>query len=350
MSNGWIRQLRTRIARRKLAHVKICAERNVNSRSSAGFEHVRLIHQALPEVNFDKIDTSCSFLGKRLAAPIIISAMTGGFPAAKKINRTLAAAAERVGVGFGLGSQRAMLENKKIAETYAVRDIFSGLLIGNLGLIQFNNNYKMEHLRAAKNMGCDAIALHMNALQEICQAEGDKNWNGCRKTLCRLTRSKIKIIAKETGAGISKETAKALEAAGVAAIDIAGAGGTNFALVEAFRGNDIGNAFADWGIPTVCSLLEVRKAVRVPLICSGGVRSGLDIAKAIALGADVCGIARPLLKPALHNTTAVEKTLQRLIAELKIAMLLTGCQNIAKLRKVKVVLTGFVRDWAEQRL
>lgn len=351
MSDGIIRKIRARIQTRKSAHVRICAREDVTNGSMAGFEHVRLVHNALPEVDFDKIDTSCTFLGKKLSAPIIISGMTGGWAGAKLINRNLAAAAEKVGVGFGLGSQRAMVEDPKLARTYAVRDIFSGLLVGNLGLIHFANGGRWSELDKVSKIGLDAIAFHLNALQELVQAEGDKDWTGCLAALKKLCkRSKIPIIVKETGAGISAETAKLLERAHVAAIDIAGSGGTNFALVEAHRGNDIGKTFSDWGIPTVCSLLEVRQAVKLPLICSGGVRSGLDVAKAIALGAGLCGIARPLLRPALKSAEAVEERLRLLIQELKTAMALTGSRNVAELKKTKYVLTGFVHDWAEQRI
>lgn len=321
------------------------------SDSSAGFEHVRLIHKALPEVNFDDIDTTCSFLGKRLAAPLMISAMTGGWPGARRINRNLAAAAKQLGIAFGLGSQRAMLENPELDKTYFVRDIFSGLLLGNLGIIQFANGYGTRQLRQAASIGIDALCLHLNALHELCQPEGDRNWSDCLAALRKLcTRSKIPLIAKETGAGISAETARQLEAAGVAAIDIAGSGGTSFALVETYRGSPLGRTFSDWGIPTVCSLLEVRAATRLPLICSGGVRSGLDVAKALALGADICGIAAPLLKPALKSADAVVERLQLVLNELRTAMLLTGCRNITQLKKAKYVLTGFVYDWVRQRL
>jgi len=352
MSDGLFNKLSARIQSRKLDHIKICLNKDVQNGASAGFEHVRLIHRALPEVNFENIDTSCTFLGKKLSAPILISGMTGGWPGAKLINRNLAAAAEAMGLAFGLGSQRAMVEHPELKSTYIVRDVApSVFLIGNLGVIQFGNGWGEREVNEAASVGLDALAIHLNALQELVQPEGDRNWAGCLAALKRIcSKSKIPIIAKETGAGISAEMAKALEAAGVAAIDVAGSGGTNFALVEAHRGSNMGKAFAEWGIPTVCSLLEVRKAVKLPLICSGGVRSGLDIAKAVALGADMAGLAKPLLKPALKSKEAVMETLKILISELKTAMALTGSKNIAELKKTQYVLTGFVYDWAEQRL
>ncbi len=352
MSNGIIKKLTERIQSRKLDHIQICLEKDVQNGNSAGFEHVRLIHKSLPEVDFNKIDTSCTLLGKEMSAPIIIAGMTGGWPGATRINRNLAGAAEKLGLAFGLGSQRAMIQHPKLKKTYSVRSIApSILLLGNLGLIQFGGGWTEREVKKAAGVGIDALALHLNALQELVQPEGDRNWTGCFAALKRLcSKSKLPIIAKETGAGISGETAKMLESAGVAAIDISGSGGTNFALVESHRGNQIGKVFSDWGIPTVCSLLEVHNAVSIPIICSGGVRSGLDIAKAIALGADAVGIAKPLLKPALKSQEAVEERLKLLMSELRTAMALTGSQNINELKKTKYVLTGFVHDWAEQRL
>ena len=352
MSDGIFEKITSRIQNRKEEHVQICLGKDVQNSSSAGFECVRLIHKALPEVNFDSIDTSCTFLGKKLKAPILIAGMTGGWPGAKTINRNLAAAAEKLGLAFGLGSQRAMVQHTELTGSYSVRKAApSILLIGNLGLIQFGNGWGEREVKSASSIGIDAMALRLNALQELVQPEGDRNWEGCLSSLKKIChKSRIPIIVKETGAGISGEIAKILEDAGVAAIDISGSGGTNFALVESHRGSEIGKMFSDWGIPTVCSLLEVSKAVNLPIICSGGVRSGLDAAKAIALGADIVGVAKPLLKPALKGQEAVEQHLKSMIRELKTAMALTGCKNISELKKTKYVLTGFVNDWADQRL
>ncbi|MBU5557472.1 MAG: type 2 isopentenyl-diphosphate Delta-isomerase [Candidatus Aenigmatarchaeota archaeon] len=352
MTDGIFNKLATRIQSRKLDNVKICLNNNVQNGGSAGFEHVRLIHKALPEIDFDSIDTSCMLLGKKMAAPIIISGMTGGWPGGSLINRNLAGAAEKLGLAFGLGSQQSMAENTGLKSIYSVRNIApSILLIGNLGLIQFSDGWGEKEIKTAKGIGIDALALHLNAVQEFCKPEGNRNWTGCAAALKRVcAKSRLPIIAKETGAGISAETARLLEDVGVAAIDISGLGGTNFALIESYRGSAIGKTFAEWGIPTVCSLLEVRHAVKLPLICSGGVRSGLDIAKAIALGADAVGIAKPLLKSALRGQDAVIERLKLLIHELKTAMALTGCKNISELKKTKYVLTGFVYDWAQQRL
>lgn len=319
---------------------------------SPGFEKVMMIHHSLPELDFDSIDTSVELLGKKLKAPILITAMTGGCPEAKRINRNLATAAERVGIAMGLGSQRAMLNHPELADTYSVRDSApSILLLGNIGIVQFANGSRAKEFTAAKQLGCDAIAVHLNPLQEAVQPEGDKNWSGCSKALKEIcAQSELPIVAKETGAGISYETARLLESSGVKAIDVSGCGGTNFAMVEAHRGSSTGEVFHDWGIPTVCSLLEVKKATSLPIICSGGVTNGLDVAKSIALGATVAGLARPLLKPAMESAEAVEAKLREMIDQLKTAMLLVGAKNIEELKHARYVLTGMVKDWADQRL
>lgn len=340
------------IQRRKAEHLQICAERQVTNGVSPGFEKVMMIHRSLPEMDFNSIDTSVELFGKRLKAPILITAMTGGCPEARTINRNLATAAERVGVAMGLGSQRAMLVHPELMGTYNVRDVAPNILLfGNIGMIQFANGSRAKEFAAAEQTGCDAIAVHLNPLQEAVQPEGDRNWSGCGNALKSIcAESNLPIMVKETGAGISAETAVLLEYAGVKAIDVSGCGGTNFALVEAHRGSSVGEIFHDWGIPTVCSLMEVKRAVKLPLVCSGGITDGLHIAKSIALGATVAGMARSLLKPAMESAEAVESKLRETINQLKIAMLLVGAKNIAELQQARYVLTGLVKDWADQRL
>lgn len=278
--------------------------------------------------------------------------MTGGCPEAGKINRNLATAAERVGIALGLGSQRAMLKQPELADTYRVRDVApSILLLGNIGIVQFANGSRAKEFAAARELDCDAIAVHLNPLQEAVQPEGDRNWAGCAGQLRNICeQSNLPIMVKETGAGISYETARVLELSGAKAIDISGCGGTNFALVEAHRGSDTGAIFHDWGIPTVCSLIETRRAVNIPVVCSGGIASGLDMAKAIAMGASMAGLARPLLKPAMESADAVEKVLLNMVDQLKTAMLLVGAKNIEELKHARYVLTGFVKEWADQRI
>lgn len=337
------------IEQRKSEHIKICLSKKVES-IVAEFKNVHLVHNSIPEVNFDEIDTSAIFLGKKLNAPIIIEAMTGGCAEAEEINKNLAKAAERVGVAFGLGSQRAMIDDPKLIKTYTVKDVAPNVfLIGNLGLIQFMNGFTNKDFnRAISEVNCDALAIHLNPLQELCQPEGNKNWKGGLDELKNVCEAGFPIIVKETGAGMSAEAAKKIEKAGAKAIDISGYGGTNFALIESCRGGAGG--FENWGILTPCSILEVRNAVKIPIIASGGIRSGIDMAKSIALGADMCGVALPLLKAATVSDKAVEDVLKEFIKQLKIAMMLTGSNNIAELKKAKYVLTGFVKEWKEQRV
>lgn len=337
------------IEQRKLDHIRLCLSKKVES-GSAGFEHVHLIHNSLPEMNFDEVDTSVSFLGKKLDAPLIIEAMTGGCKEAEKINKNLAKAAEKTNVALGIGSQRAMIKKNELSKTYNIRDVAPNIfLIGNLGLIQFANGFgDKEYNHVISEIRCNALALHLNPLQELTQPEGDKKWKGCLGHLKQISRGGFPIIVKETGAGISAETARQIEKAGAGAIDISGFGGTNFALIESLRGGMKG--FEKWGIPTVCSLLEVRNSVKIPVIASGGIRSGTDMAKAIALGADCCGAALPFLKAATISDKAVEEKIKEFMQQLKIAMMLTGSKNIYELKKAKYVLTGFVKEWKEQRV
>lgn len=339
----------SQIEKRKLEHIRLCLSKRVES-GNAGFGHVHLIHNSLPEMNFDEVDTSVSFLGKKLDAPLIIEAMTGGCKEAEKINKNLAKAAEKTNVAFGVGSQRAMLKKPELSETYRIRaEAPNVFLIGNLGLIQFANGFgDREYNHAISEIKCNALALHLNPLQELTQPEGDKNWKGCLGHLKQISRGGFPIIVKETGAGISAETARQIEKAGARAIDVSGFGGTNFALIESMRGGV--KDFENWGIPTACSLFEVRGAVKIPVIASGGIRSGIDMAKSIALGAGCCGAALPFLKPAAISEKDVEEKIKEFIQQLKIAMMLTGSRNISELRKAKYVLTGFVREWKEQRI
>lgn len=337
------------IESRKLDHIRLCLSKNVES-GSTGFEHMHFIHNSLPEMNFEDIDISVNFLGKKLDAPLIIEAMTGGCKEAEKINKNLAKAAERMNIAFGVGSQRAMVKKPELMRTYNVRDVAPNLfLIGNIGLVQFVNGFgNEEYNQIISKIKCNALAIHLNPLQELTQTEGDKNWKDCLNQLKLICKSGFPIIVKETGAGMSAETAKQIEGAGAYAIDISGLGGTNFALIESYRKGMSG--FENWGIPTACSLLEVRNSVKIPIIASGGIRSGIDMAKAFALGADCCGAALPFLKAATISDKAVEEKLKELVHQLKIAMMLTRSKNISELKKAKYVLTGFVKEWKEQRV
>jgi isopentenyl-diphosphate delta-isomerase len=314
-----------------------------------GFEEIELIHKALPQINKEEINITTEFFGKTLEAPIIITGMTGGHPASLAINRELARAAEQLKIGLGMGSQRAAVENPELRSTYTVMrdEAPSTFLIGNIGAPQIE--YAEE---AAGMMNLDALAVHINPLQEAIQPEGDVDASNYLQDVQEASKKlDIPIIVKETGAGIKKEDAMALTNAGAAAIDVAGAGGTSWAAVETYRSKDpyLGNLFRDWGIPTAVSTVEVLKSVNVPIISSGGIRSGLDAAKALALGAEAVGLALPVLKEAYMGYEAVKIKIMKFIEELKVAMYLVGAKDISDLRKSDLLIMGKTREWLNLR-
>jgi isopentenyl-diphosphate delta-isomerase len=338
------------ISDRKLEHLLLCKHCDVEHKhKKTGFEDIELIHKALPQINKEEINLNTEFLGKTLEAPIIITGMTGGHPASLSINRELARAAEQLHIGLGMGSQRAAIENPKLRSTYTVmRDEAPSIfLIGNIGAPQIE--YAEE---AASMMKLDALAVHLNPLQEAIQPEGDVDASNYIQYVSEASKKlDIPIIVKETGAGIKREDAIALTKAGAAAIDVAGAGGTSWAAVETYRSNDpyMGNLFRDWGIPTAVSTVEVLQSVNVPIISSGGIRSGLDAAKALALGAEAVGLALPVLKEAYMGYEAVKIKIMKFIEELKVAMYLVGASDISELRKSDLLIMGKTREWLKLR-
>lgn len=337
------------ISDRKLEHLKLCTHSNVEYRRKTGYEEIELIHKALPQINKEKINIKTEFLQKKLDAPIIITGITGGHPASLAVNRELARAAEELQIGMGVGSQRAAVENPELESTYTVvRDEApSTFIIGNIGAPQ------MEYAeKAAAMMDLDAMAIHLNPLQEAIQPEGDVNATEYLQFIKKTSQTlDIPVIVKETGAGIKREDSIAIEEAGAAAIDIAGAGGTSWAAVETYRSKDrsMGELFWDWGIPTAVSTAEVSQSIKIPVISSGGIRTGLDAAKALALGAETVGIALPLLKEAYQGHEAVVLKLQKFMEELKIAMYLVGASSISDLRKCDMVILGKTREWLTER-
>lgn len=337
------------ISDRKLEHLKLCTHSNVEYRRKTGYEEIELIHKALPQINKEKINIKTEFLQKKLDAPIIITGITGGHPASLAVNRELARAAEELQIGMGVGSQRAAVENPELESTYTVvRDEApSTFIIGNIGAPQ------MEYAeKAAAMMDLDAMAVHLNPLQEAIQPEGDVNATEYLQFIKKTSQTlDIPVIVKETGAGIKREDSIAIEEAGAAAIDIAGAGGTSWAAVETYRSKDrsMGELFWDWGIPTAVSTAEVSQSIKIPVISSGGIRTGLDAAKALALGAETVGIALPLLKEAYQGHEAVVLKLQKFMEELKIAMYLVGASSISDLRKCDMVILGKTREWLTER-
>ena len=329
-------------AQRKADHIRINLEEDVSFPNiTTGLERYRLVHQALPELDLDDIRTEMEMLNKVLQAPLFISSMTGGTPQAEKINLRLAEAAEAAGIAMGLGSQRVAIEDPSLARTFQVRRVAPNImLLANLGAVQLNRGYTVEHCQRAVDMvEADALILHLNPLQEALQADGDVHWSGLARKIEEVcTHLSVPVIAKEVGWGIAPRTARLLVNAGVAAIDVAGSGGTSWSEVEYHRAQDptlrrLAREFADWGIPTADSLIMVREAVpTIPLFASGGLRTGIDVAKSIALGADMAGMAHPFLKAAAISAEAVYDEIQAVIRSLRMAMFLSGAGHLASLR------------------
>ncbi len=327
---------------RKADHLRICLEEDVQFRANTnGLERYRFTHSCLPELNDREIDLKTTFLGKELSAPLLISSMTGGTETAKRINYRLAEAAQTYGLAMGVGSQRVAVEKPDLAHTLAVRSVAPNiLLLANLGAVQLNYQYNVDHcLRVIDFLEADALILHLNALQEFIQPNGDTNFKGLLDKIEKLCHKiDIPIIAKEVGNGISGKMAQQLVRAGVRAIDVAGAGGTSWAKVESKRAESamrrrLGETFADWGIPTAECIVEIKSLEpNLPLIASGGLKNGLDVAKAIALGANLAGLARPFLAAAAESAAALDELVQLLIAELTGVLFCTGNQNLTALQ------------------
>ena len=338
---------------RKNEHLSVTLDRNVEPNRNS-FDDVVLLHNAFPEIDLSEVDLSCDFMGRTFAAPIFISGMTGGTEEAKKINQRLAIAADQMNIPMGVGSQRAAIERPEVAHTFQVRSVAPDIfLVGNLGLAQFiTNTYGPNEARRAVDMiGADALALHINPSQEVAQPEGDTCWKGGLEKIAQIcTGVRIPVIAKEVGAGISGENAKLLQEAGVAAIDVSGLGGTSWPLIESYRSEkDLGITLSSWGIPSCAALVESQRMTSVPLIASGGIRSGVDIAKALCLGASMCGMALPFRTAAeTGSETAVERV-RKVIDELRAAVFLTGSRNAEELRTKSVLITGSTREWLELR-
>jgi isopentenyl-diphosphate delta-isomerase len=326
---------------RKTRHLDICLNDDVASRVDAGFSAVRLRHEALPEIALEDVVMETTFLGHVLNAPLIISSMTGGTQRAATINRNLAQAAQSVGVALGLGSIRAAIENPELFATYDVRDVAPKIMLfANLGAVQLNYGVEIEHARrAVKAIGANGLYLHLNPLQESLQPNGDTNFRGLLPKIEALARAlDVPVVAKSVGSGIAPSTARRLLDAGVAAIDVAGAGGTSWARVEGRRSDDplrakLAEEFADWGFPTARATRALRVALpKATIVASGGVRSGVDVAKALALGADLAGVALPLLEPATRSAEEVVRALTEILEGLRIALFATGSRTIADLR------------------
>jgi isopentenyl-diphosphate delta-isomerase len=329
----------------------------------AGWEDVHLVPSALPPCSPDEVDLHVEVLGRRLAAPIVLAGMTGGFDEAERLNATLGEAAEALGLGVGVGSQRVALRDPSLRRTFAAvrRSAPSAFVLANLGVGQLVDQDGAPALGAAairdavEMVGADALAVHLNAVQELVQPEGDRRFDRLIDGIARaVDASPVPVVAKETGAGMDREAARALVATGVSALDVGGVGGTSFVRVERRRGElqgddravRLGGVLADWGIPTAASVLEVRD-LGVAVVATGGVRTGLDAASALALRASLVGIGRPAAEAASHGTAALVALLEDVLDELRVTLALAGARTPGELRAP--VLSGFTLEWARQR-
>lgn len=327
---------------RKADHLRVCLEEDVQFHHvSHGLERYRFVHCCLPELDRQEVNTTTTFLGKSLGAPLLISSMTGGTEYAQMINSRLAQVAQHYQLAMGVGSQRVAIENPEVIKTFAVRSLAPDILLfANLGAVQLNYGYGIDEChRVIDWLEADALVLHLNPLQECVQTRGDRDFRGLLCKISQLCQQlPVPVIAKEVGNGISAKMAQVLIDAGVSAIDVAGAGGTSWAKVESQRAKDplqrrLGETFANWGLPTADCVTQVRAiAPSIPLIASGGLRTGLDVAKAIALGADLAGLAFPFLQAAATSEVALSELTDALIAEVSTVLFCTGTATLPGLR------------------
>jgi isopentenyl-diphosphate delta-isomerase len=345
------------IKQRKKDGIEIPLQNNVQARTTSNYlEHVKLVHNALPELDYDGIDLSTKFLGRKFSAPIIIDSMTGGTDEATVINGRLGELAQKYGFGMGLGSQRAGLKSEELAATYSVarKNAPDAFLIANIGGAQLAKGLTVDDAsKIVKMIRADALVVHLNPLQELVQPEGEPKYAGVLGRISELVKGMdVPVIVKEVGAGISREVAVKLEMAGVSAINVAGAGGTSWAGVEKLRAEmakddaktHLGELFWDWGLPTAASLIEVRRAVKLPLVASGGLRNGLEVAKCVALGASMAAMAYPFLRAASQSREALFVFADRVLAELKSTMFLVGAKNAQALGSSRYILTGALAE------
>lgn len=332
--------------KRKKEHLKLALSTQAQVGTN-GLERYKFIHNSLPEIDFDKIDTSIVFLKKKVQYPFFISCMTGGILEGGKLNKNLSLAAEKYKICLGIGSQRAAIENPALEIFYNIRNYAPTIpILANVGLVQLNYGFKVkEFMRCVEMINADALVVHINPMQEAIQPEGNRNWEGLLKKLENIIASiKVPVIAKEVGFGMSSEVIQRLVNVGVSIIDTAGWGGTNWAIVEGLRGKadkELGELFSDWGISTADSIenfiiVKSLSKKKLTLLASGGIRNGVDIAKSISLGADLVGIATPFAQAGLKSKDAVNTLIERYSKELKTAMFGVGAQNMNKLHRVKL--------------
>lgn len=344
------------IVRRKADHIEVAASGAADfAQRTTLLEDVHLVHQALPELAVDELDLSTELCGRRLAAPVVITGMTGGTPDARAINRDLAVAAARAGVAMGVGSQRAMAERPELEATFQVKDAAPELILfGNLGVVQARTLGAERVAELARRIGADAMAIHLNPAQEMIQDGGDRDFRGAVDTIARLVAAlPCPVIVKETGCGLSPQAAQRLAYVGVRTVDVAGAGGTSWVAVEARRAaegtaaRDLGTELWDWGLPTAVSAVAAASA-GLDVIASGGLRSGLDVARALALGAHAGGLAAPVLRAQrAGGVDGVTELLGRVIGAIRTVMLLCGARRPADLHAVPRHLGPTLRAWLD---
>lgn len=347
---------------RKDDHLRIALEEKVETAASTWLEYVKLIHRSLPECNSEEVELETTLLGETFSAPILIEGMTGGTDLGAKVNRKLANIAERYNLPMMVGSQRVAIEAPDLSWTFrAARENTDIYLLGNIGAPQIIHYDEEEITRVVEMINADALAIHLNPLQEVIQPDGDVNYKGVVTRLQELTRTiDVPILVKETGAGISKESAKILSDIGVDAIDVSGKGGTNWSVIEEYRLRErneskkasLGETFKNWGVPTAVSILEAKKYAKdedIEIIASGGIRNGIDIAKSLAIGADFAGFALPFLRSLDKGIEMVEKLVERIKLELRVALFLTGSKTIEELKVKEPVLLPPLTNWINQR-
>jgi isopentenyl-diphosphate delta-isomerase len=349
------------IEKRKQRHIRLSLEENVQADIGTGFEDVRLIHRALPEIDLADVETGTELFGRRLSSPLIISAITGGTEYAKELNETLATAAEEHGIGIGVGSQRIAIENPSVENTFSVvrEKAPTSLVLGNIGCPQLSLGWGVDEARRSVEMvQADALAIHMNPLQEAVQVDGDTNYSGVIEKVREVVEGvDVPVVMKETGCGIAHEEAEKLEKAGVEGLELSGTGGTSWAAVEYHIAKEegkrdqehLGEAMWNWGIPTAVSLVETSQSTGLKIIASGGMRTGVEMAKAIAIGAEAVGIARPFLEKAVEGPEALKMHIENILLEFRTAMFLVGARNVTELKRVPVVVMGRTAEWLRLR-
>ncbi|OGD52421.1 type 2 isopentenyl-diphosphate Delta-isomerase [Candidatus Bathyarchaeota archaeon RBG_13_60_20] len=349
------------IEARKLRHIRVSLEEDVEADTGTGLQDVRLIHRALPEIDLDDVSTEATLFGKRLSAPLIISAITGGTAEAKRINEVLASVAEEKGIGIGVGSQRIAVAQPETTHTFTVvrERAPTTFVMGNMGCPQLSLGWGPHEAQACVDMvDADALAIHMNPLQEAVQVGGDTNYRGILGKVKEVASAlSVPVVMKETGCGVSHEDARRMEAAGARGLEVSGLGGTSWSAVEhqiarevgERRQEYLGQALWNWGIPTAVSVVETSRKTGLTIIASGGLRTGADVAKSIALGASAAGMAKPFLEKAVEGPEALGEHVDNLVQELRVVMFLVGAKSVAELRRAPALIMGRTAEWLSLR-